>query len=95
MHKGDTFVTIVYFVFKKLVAEFTTPLLCFDNGLIAGPEEIFLADGFDESAALHHLFGVVVDSSKHQHAALFLQPFVQVMNGFDAGGIYERDAAHG
>ena len=78
-----------------LRTELTPALLGFDDGLVAGPEEIFLADDFDQPAPIHHIVGVLVDSGKHQRAALLVEAFMQTMNGFDASRIDQRHAAHG
>ncbi len=45
-------------------------MLCFHNGLVAGPEEVFFANCPDQAAALHHVAGVIVDLRKHQCATL-------------------------
>ena len=36
-----------------------------------------------------------MDSCEHQRATLFVESFVQAMDGFDASGVHQRDAAHG
>ena len=74
---------------QHLLTEFTTPLLCFDDGLVAGPKEIFLADGFYETTAFHHIMRVVVDSCEHERAALLVESFVQTVNGFDSCCVYQ------
>ena len=70
-------------------AEYAFPSLSFDDGLVAGPEEVFLPDGFRQSAALHHVVDVIVDSREHKRAALLVESFMQTMNGFDACCIYQ------
>ena len=74
--------------------ELATPPLRFDNGLIARPEEIPLADGFHQPTALHHLSGIVVQTCEHERTALFVQPLMQTVDGFNACCIDQRHAAH-
>ena len=62
--------------FMARSAELTTPPLRFDNGLIARPEEVPLADDFQQSAAFHHLFCIVMQTGKHERAALFVEPLM-------------------
>ena len=71
-----------------ITAELTSPLLCFDNSLVAGPKEIFLADGLYQPAAFHHGARVIVNACEHERAALFVQPFVQTVDSFDTRCIY-------
>ena len=62
----------------------TSPLLCLDDSLVAGPKEIVLADGFQQSAALHHVVRIVMDSCEHERAALLVEPFMQTVDRLDA-----------
>jgi len=72
----------------SLIAKRATALLGLDNSLVAGPKEIVFANYFHETAALHHIARVVVDTCEHERAALFVQPFIQAVYGFNACGIY-------
>lgn len=85
----------VSFVFNKLSAEKAAPPLRFDDGLVAGPEEIILADQIDKPAAFHHLARVIVDAREHECAALLVQSFMQMMNGFESRCIHQRYTMHG
>jgi hypothetical protein len=67
----------------------TASPLCFDDGLVAGPKEIFLAYCLNQSPTLHHLPRVVVDSREHECAILPKQSFMQTMDGFQSGSVNE------
>ena len=62
----------------------TSPLLYLDDSLVAGPKEIFLADRFQQSAALHHVVRIVMDSCEHERATLLVESFMQMVDRFDA-----------
>ena len=72
-----------------LCTKLTASPLCFDDGLVAGPKEIFLAYGLHQSPALHHLPHVVMDSREHECAILLMQSFMQTMDGFEPGSVNE------
>ncbi len=76
-------------LFLRSPAEFTAAPLCLNDGLIAGPKEILCADNFHQTAALHHIARIVVDSCEHERAALFVESFIQAVNGFDACRIHQ------
>lgn len=65
----------------------TSPPLCLDDGLVAGPEEIFLADALYESSPFHHLQRIVVDSRKHKCPILPMQSLMQTMDGFKSSRV--------
>ena len=65
----------------------------FDDGLIAGPEEVFFTDYFVQVSAFQHLPRIIVDSRKHERTALFVQAFMQTMDYFYSGCIDQRYAA--
>ena len=66
----------------KLLTEFTATLLSFDNGLVTGPKEIFLADHFYKVGTFEHLPRIIMDACKHEHATLLVESFMQAMNYF-------------
>ena len=70
-------------------AKLTSAFLSFDNSLVAGPKEIFLTDDLYEVGALQHLTGILVDSGKHERATLFMESFMQAMDGFEPSGVNE------
>ena len=77
------------------LAEFTTAPLGLDDGLVAGPEEIFLPDQSNKPAAFHHGARIFMDTGKHQRAALFVDPFIEAVDHFQPGRVDQRHAAHG
>ena len=80
---------------RRLSAKFTSSPLSFDDSLIARPEKVLYTDAFNESAAVQHIAHVIVDACEHERAALFVETFMQTMDGFDARRIHQGHAAHG
>jgi len=52
--------------------ELAAPLLRLNDGLIAGPKEVFLSDSFHQPAAFHYVICVIMNSSEHQRATLLV-----------------------
>ena len=85
--------TVTYLI--TLRTKLTPASLCLNDGLVAGPKEVFFTDDLYQVGAFQHLPGIIVDSRKHERAALFVESFMQAMNYFDASRIDQRNAAHG
>src|SRR5689334_18882499 len=84
--------TVTYLI--TLRTKLTPASLCLNDSLVAGPKEVFFTNHLYQVSTFEHLTRIIVDSGKHERAALLMESFMQAMNHFDASCVDQRDAAH-